>query len=265
MSKIRPPFKYHGGKYYLCDWIISNFPEHYEHMTYIEPYIGGGSVLLNKKKSHQELLNDIDLNIVSIYNSLLNYENDFLLRLRNIPYCEESFNKALKNDFGYDYIGRAVNEYVLLRMSRGGLKKSFAFSNRLRGGQPGDVNAWKTSLDNLKIVGDRIQDVMIRCCTAISLIDMYDGPNTLLYLDPPYIAESRVSKKAYSHEMSNQDHIDLFNVVDKSKGKVLISGYKSSLYDDMYKHWNKVEKNIVNHSSQSKVKKTKTEILYKNF
>ena len=96
MSKIRPPFKYHGGKYYLCDWIISSFPANYEDMTYVEPYVGGGSVLLNKKKSKYEIVNDIDSNIMSIYTAIQSYEDYFIDRLENIPYCEQSFNKALK-------------------------------------------------------------------------------------------------------------------------------------------------------------------------
>ena len=40
---LTQPLKWHGGKYYLAKRIIEEFPTH---VHYVEPYFGGGSVLL---------------------------------------------------------------------------------------------------------------------------------------------------------------------------------------------------------------------------
>ena len=58
-KKIRCPFKIHGGKFYLSEWIISHFPENYQNYIYVEPYVGAGSIFINKMPSTQmEIINE---------------------------------------------------------------------------------------------------------------------------------------------------------------------------------------------------------------
>jgi DNA adenine methylase len=124
MSKsVRPVFKCHGGKFYLNAWIISNFPENYQEMTYLEPFCGGANVLLNKKKSTVEIINDLDSSVINIYQALRDEPKEFIRRLNLCKYTEETFERSLKKTQYDDYLDQAVNEFILRRMSRGGLKK----------------------------------------------------------------------------------------------------------------------------------------------
>jgi len=69
---------------------------------------------------------------------------------------------------------------------------------------------------------------------------------TLFYVDPPYVHSTRNmdrSNAAYAHEFSNEQHIELANILKSLKGKVVLSGYHSDLYDDLYKDWKFIEKN----------------------
>ena len=265
MKTIRPVFKCHGGKFYLAQWIISHFPENYAEMIYLEPFCGGANVLLNKEKSEIEIINDLDVNTIQIYQALRDEPKEFIRRLNLCKYSEETFAKALKKVQFDDYLEIAVNEFILRRMSRGGLKKAFAWSNRLRGGQPGDVNAWETSLKSLPDLSERIKEVYIFNRPAIDIIKSFNSSNTFLYCDPPYLHETRVSKTVYSSEMNTDDHIELAHVLNSFNGKAMISGYQSPLYNRLYKGWNIEKKKIANHSSQQKAKEKKTEILWKNF
>lgn len=267
---IRPPFKIHGGKYYLSKWVISNFPPNYQTLEYIEPYIGAGSVLLNKDPSeNMEAINDIDPGVIVIYKALRDEPGHFIGRIKRTKYCERVFNRAWnrRGEKFKDYMDYAVNEFILRRMSRGGLKQHFAWSDRKRGGQPGDVNAWETIIAELPAIADRVANINIFSKPAVEIIKAFNDTNTLVYCDPPYLSDTRVTPDAYEFEMTTDDHIELAEALNQFKGPVLISGYSSTLYRRLYDtpKWRCVRKKIANHSSQQKKKSTKTECLWLNY
>jgi DNA adenine methylase len=270
--RIRPPFKIHGGKYYLAPWIIANFPPNYTEMNYLEPYCGAASVLLNKKPpsslEFEETINDLDEGVTLIFKMLRDNTQEFIDYLKKIKYCKEVFRGALecKDERQITFFHQAINSFILRRMSRDGLMKAFAWSERLRGGQPGDLNAWETALnDVLPLVAERIKSVYILSRPALEVIDKWNHPNTLIYCDPTYLHETRVSPDSYELEMTEADHIELARALNRFQGKAMISGYYSTLYYRLYKGWKCVKKKIPNHSSQAKVKKIKTECIWKNF
>jgi DNA adenine methylase len=268
MKTIRPAFKIHGGKFYTNKWIIKHFPENYTQYDYIEPYFGAGSVFFNKESVVEgkiQVVNDIHPRVVAIFNALREEPKEFIKRIKSIRYSERVFNRELKRKKFKDYMDEAVNEFVLRRMSRDGLKKAFAWSERLRGGKPGDVNAWQTIKETLPIVSKKLQNVIILNRPALKVISAFDSPNTLCYCDPPYMHETRVSTDAYEYEMSLEDHEAMLNQLKKFSGKVIISGYMCSLYASVLKEWRKVIKKTPNHSSQQKIKSIKTECLWLNY
>lgn len=264
---LRPAFKCHGGKAYLKNWIIENLPPGYEGMTYIEPFAGAASVLFNKEPSKEEVLSDLHPGIIEIFKAIRDQPNELLKKLKRVPYSREAFNKALKKStlpFATK-LDHALNEYILRRMSRGGMKKDFAWSDRLRGGQPGDVNAWETAVEQIPDLSARLQDVYIFCKPGLDVIRTFNTENTVAYVDPPYLQTTRYSKNIYDYEMNDDQHKKLCEVLVGFKGKVIISGYDSEMYNTYFAEWTKVTRQIVNHSSQAKNKEYKTEILWKNF
>jgi len=263
--KIRPAFKIHGGKYYLCQWVLDNFPVGYENLTYVEPFSGAASVMMNKHPSQEECLNDLDSGIVAILRVVRDQCDEFVARLKKTKYTKENFELALtRKEFASD-LDHAVNEFVLRRMSRGGLKTAFAWSERKRGGRPGDENAWNTMHKVLPIISERLQSVYILNRPAAEVIKAFNLPNTLLYIDPPYLPDTRLSKNAYQFEMDTDDHIALADQLKAFRGKVLVSGYPSTLYTRLYKGWRCEKKKIVNHASQQKQKPVKLEVLWMNY
>jgi DNA adenine methylase len=268
-KKLRPPIKTHGGKFYLCGWVIQNFPKNYQELSYCEPFCGGGSVFLNKEISPEETLADQDEGVVAIFKSLRDEPKEFINRLKRTKYTESTFKFHLKRSQTEmkDYVDKAVNEYILRRMSRGGLKKAFAWSERLRGGQPGDLNAWKTMLSQLKSISERVQKTNIIHSDFRGVVKCWDEDNSLMYLDPPYLHSTRSENAtdAYEHEMTADDHIALLNLIKNARGKVAISGYYSPLYKNTLIGWKCLKKETANHSSQSKSKQRRTECLWVNY
>lgn len=262
----RPIFKCHGGKYYLYKWVIAHFPLNYTEMTYVEGCGGGASVLLNKQPSKVEVYNDYDPNIAGIVQELAAEDaSEFIQALRDVPYTQERFDWAVKESEAGEGMEQSVAELVRRRFSRGGLRQAFAWSDRLRGGQPGDVNAWETFKSSLDALHARLQNVEIRCQPVIELVKEYDSPETLFYIDPPYLPATRSAPKTYVREMSEQDHIELADALNYCEGKVVLSGYQSSLYCNLYKGWRLTAKPVKNHAGQNKDKQTRIECIWCNF
>mgnify|MGYP000886454342 CR=1 FL=1 len=259
-AKIRPVVKIVGGKFYQIDHILSNLPEH---SRFVEVCGGGGSITLNKPPS-QDIWNDLDTNLYDIFYYVKWFPQQFIERLRELEYSEKTFLWA-KELVPTKPFENAIKHYCLYRMSRGGMCKHFAYSNRLRGGQPGDINAWITSLDNLEHVANRLSTVQIRNQDFEILIYTYDSESTVFLIDPPYVKSTRVSKQLYRLDWDESEHHRLASVVNDIRGKCIICGYPSELYDTLFKGWRKEYKQIRNHASQSKQKELKTEVLYMNF
>ncbi len=73
------------------------------------------------------------------------------------------------------------------------------------------------------------------------------GPDDLVYLDPPYLLETRTSGRQYRHEFSREQHIELLSTIGELPCMVMISGYWSQLYADALKGWNAVHFEVVIH------------------
>ncbi|MHA2427215.1 MAG: DNA adenine methylase [Candidatus Hermodarchaeia archaeon] len=268
---LRPPVKYHGGKYYLCRWIIEYLPDDFEHMIYVEPFGGAASVLLNKKPSVVEVYNDSEYSIYNLMRILREEGEEFVSRLKEVKYEKDQylkFREVYRSDefMKLDPLDQAVITYSVKRMSRGGLCGTFCWSSRIYGdGVPGEVHSWQSMLPKLPLITERLTFVEVRNFDWREIIDWYDSSRTIFYIDPPYLKSTRVFKKAYINEMSESDHESLAKTLNTVKAKVILSGYPSEFYDKHYGDWRCVEKGIANHSSHEKVKQKKTECLWLNF
>lgn len=85
--------------------------------------------------------------------------------------------------------------------------------------------------------------------------------STLVYLDPPYVMASRSSKRAiYKHEMSDEDHERLLEVILDLPCMVMISGYNTRLYAQMLASWRTVVFDVTTRAGTRA-----TEYLWMNF
>lgn len=261
---LAPPLKTHGGKHYLKEFVIDHFPEGYEEMKYFEPFIGGGSVFLNKKRSKFECISDVDEGTYSVWFVLATQLEEFTSKLNELEYSEETFNSANSLPNG-TLMESAIREMILRRMSRGGMMEAFAWSKRLRNNKPGDVNAWENNIKKLAKVGERLERTSILLSDFREMLRNFSGEkNSFFYLDPPYLPSTRKTK-AYRHEMTLADHLELLALCLRSKAKIALSGYSSVIYNESLKGWRKVTEEIVNHSGQSKKKENRIECLWMNY
>lgn len=271
MKRIRPPFKYYGGKFYLSKWIASLLPKH---KKYVEPFGGAASVLLNKPISEIEIYNDLNLSITHLMVHIRDHLDDLVEILRNIK-CDEQVFYEWKNRICEEPIDQAVKIFVLYRMSRGGSGITFSKSSRSYRGVSENVSSWNSSIDNLTLISERLQSVQIYSKNAIDLLKENDDSKTIFYLDPPYVSSSRRSfskenqrfelGSVYQIEMDDKQHQELLEQCLKSNSMIVISGYESEMYKDMLSSWNSTSKETYLHSSASKKKSKAKEMVWANF
>lgn len=262
---IRPPVKWHGGKRYLAARIIETFPTH---RVYLEPFGGGASVLLNKRPCEVETYNDLDLRITRLFRVLREDGDRFVKRMRFFPYSQVEFDAAAEYPDQATDFDKAVCDFVRWRQSFGGKGKSWSYTTgRARGGMAGDVNAWWTAIEALPAIVDRLRRVQIICQPAEEAIKRFDHSEGLIYCDPPYVHSTRSSggRDVYGVEMSDLDHRSLAETLHQCKAKVVLSGYPSALYEELYGDWRRVDFDIANHAAGGKQKARETERLWMSF
>ena len=207
-----------GGKVLLKKQIVKKFfPNSIDYTTYVEPFVGGGSVYFYKEKdNHKEIVNDIDPNIYTIFKGFQKYPAEKIATEVNGDYTQKDFKKLLEfnptNDFN-----KFIKTFLLNRLSYFSRGKTF--------GKP-------RIQSNFKGYKERLEDVDILNEDYKKVIDKYDGPSTFFYLDPPY----KASQSLYHYPAINLK--ELKKVVDGIKGKFLISIPDGNEVTKLFKDYN---------------------------
>lgn len=238
-----PLIRYHGGKFRIADWIISQFPSH---RTYVEPFGGGGAVLLAKPPSHIEVYNDLDADVVNFFEVLrdkqLSQELAHLIELT--PYSRTEFlNARTETTSKVDQARKLVIRAQMGFGSAGATKGNTGF--RLDTGRGGSdiVKIWQRQPEVILQAAARLKKVLIENRDALKVIEDHDRDDTLFFIDPPYVLDTRnMGGKAYRHEMSNEDHEKLIKTLKLCKGMVIVCDYEHPIYESL--KWKKIKKTV---------------------
>ena len=118
---------------------------------------------------------------------------------------------------------------------------------------------WCSLPEKIMQAAERLRGVQIECRPAVELMQRFNYPNVLVYLDPPYVFSTRNGKQ-YRYEMDDAAQNELLDASLSHRGPVLISGYENGLYNDRLKGWHREEI-----TCYSQVCTKKREILWMNF
>jgi DNA adenine methylase len=272
-----PPLKWHGGKHYLTPKIIALMPRH---IHYVEPYAGSLKVLLARDPDDEslwlpphrgvsELVNDLDARLTNFWRVLqdpVKFE-PFRRAVEATPLSRVEWDAAHSHKPTGDAVKDAVEFFIECRQSRAANMRSFTSitRNRLRRGINGNASEWLGAVDGLPDVHARLRRVVIENRPALKVIQSEDAPVTLFYLDPPYVHETRTVTDAYACEMTERDHVEMLDLIRSVKGKVILSGYPSDLYDRALADWNRHAVDLPNNTAGGAAKARKTEVLWCNF
>jgi len=143
-----------------------------------------------------------------------------------------------------DDLERARRVWVKLAQGRGGQLRptGWRYHEQTHGRNSSMPRTLAAYVGRFAAVADRLRTVSLECRPALEVIDRYGrDASTLLYVDPPYLMSTR-SRTAYRHEMhTDAEHRELADALAKVKGIVVLSGYHSPLYDELYDGWHVTE------------------------
>jgi len=244
-TPTRPIVRWHGGKSRIAPWIISHLPPH---RVYVEPFAGAASVLLRKARSHTEVLNDANGRLVSAFRVIRDRGEELAHLLRYTPCAEEEYRDC--REVSPDPLEDARRMLVLGHQSHGstggctGGKRS-GWRRGLRPGGTDNAAEWRELWRHVERWADRLRGVYLENGDALDVIRRWDAPDVVIYADPPYTWGTRSGAgrgDAYGpHEMSDADHVALAEVLRNCRGAVVLSGYRSGLYDELFEGWQRVE------------------------
>lgn len=261
----RPMLRYHGGKWMLAPWIVSHLPPH---RIYVEPFGGAASVLLRKARSHSEVYNDLDAEIVNLFRVVRERGLELAALLETTPYAREEYAQSFipsedpmeqaRRTVMRSYMGFGSNS--LCRTVKSGFRSN---SNR-SGTTP--ARDWRNFPAALAAIIERLQGVVIEHGDACEIMGRHDSAKTLHYCDPPYVHATRTTwsahgaRKGYTHELDDDGHRRFAAAAHAVKGMVIVSGYHSELYDSLFSDWRVEARGALADGARKR-----TEVLWMNF
>lgn len=238
---IAPILKYPGAKWRLAPWLHAHAPRTCR--TVVEPYCGSAAFSLSLPWAPRQLvLNDIAGDIPALFRTIRDHEAALCRAIALTPWSRAEYLEVTQRDSTIVRSGDAVEDarrYLVLTWQQHGTKLSRRGGWRHQGatGRSSTYELWQQLPSRLAAVATVLRMAEIECLPALTIIGRYSTPDTLLYLDPPYLLTTRKNERFYQHEMTEADHAALLDAADAHPGPVLLSGYGSALYDDRLPHW----------------------------
>jgi DNA adenine methylase len=246
----RPPVRWHGAKFQMARQILPYLPKH---RLYTEVFGGGAGVLLHKPRSHAEVYNDLDADIVGLFRVLQDATAAARLieLLRLTPFARREFELAYEP--AEEPIERARRLVIRSFMGfgsnahsstqRGHQSTGFRSNSNRSGTTP--AQDWMNLPKAYPAIIERFRGVVIEHRDAVEVLQRHDGITSLHYVDPPYMHDTRSmfkgGKSAYKHEMDQSGHVRLLDALLGLAGMVVLSGYAHALYDRALADWRRIE------------------------
>jgi DNA adenine methylase len=254
--------RYPGGKWFLHKWVREHLPEA---KRYVEGFAGSAIVLLNRPPSEEEVLIERNPDQATLLRVIRDQPEELIGRLWPLRWDRLTFLDSrwfLDEGVYADDLDRAVLTYTCRRQSFGGIGQSFSYMF-----DRDQQRRWDRGVERLWAISERLQGVEVVHADALDWLATLDGPDTLFYLDPPYLRSVRSSSSLYGqYEMSDDDHRSLCLSLRRLEGRVVLSGYPSPLYDQLLGDWKRVEREAYAYARPGGGPRSKkTEALWMNF
>lgn len=232
ISKVRPAFKWVGGKSRLVPTLLAWTPPH--HIA-VEVFGGSLAFTFGKRPAPVEVINDINAGIVNFYEVVRSPDQFHRLQLmvQLTPYSRLVRDTAFVSwKDQTDPVERAYRWYIMNRMAWNGSISSKGWGYTIRATAQGMSKAtldYIQYLDRLPAIHERLRSVQIENDHFRKVIERFDTRDTFFYCDPPYVPGTWEGG-SYDEEMTLEEHQELVDLLLNIKGMALLSGYANVTY-----------------------------------
>lgn len=230
---------YAGGKQAVAARIAALLPPH---QHYVEPFAGGLSVLLAKQPSPIETINDLNADLVTFWRVLRDRTEELERVCALTPHSRAEL-VASRNRSDLDEVEVARRVWVSLTQARAAKLSPSGWRFVYNSGRRSLAIYLDGYLGRIAPAAQRLMKVSLECRPALEVITDYGAhADICLYVDPPYLGDTRGSGRLYEHEMTGEsDHIDLLDALTSCQASVVLSGYAHPLYDERLAEWERYE------------------------
>lgn len=266
---MKAPFAYYGGKMRLADRIVRLMPPH---RVYIEPFFGSGAVFFAKDPVMVEIVNDINDEIVAFFSSLRDNPEELERLCRLSPHARTEFNACIEATD--DPMEKARRFWVRVNQSfakTGSDHTGWSITTARSQSIPGSI---RNRIGRFADAAERLQNTTVEKCDAADLVERLATHDTVIYADPPYLNSTRSGRARrqtygdYANDMGDDEsHRRLAKALHATPASVILSGYPSDLYDELYGDWHQIDIPVLAHSSNSVTasRGQRTEVLWLNY
>ena len=224
---IKPPIKTNNDKAsQISNWIIQQFPNDYANLRYVEPFVGNGSVILNKIKSVEEVASDYNPDVIKLWRVVRDENKSLRNKILKLNYNEKTYETIKNKKVEKDYFKEAFSHYVISKMggnkfSKLDRKKAYRF--------------WKDAAENIYSLEERIKEVYFLYKSPFETIEKFDNTSALCFCSPPFYEDQKKS------EMTTDEYISLCDLLLSFRGKVLLYANNCTFFRRLFKDWKNIK------------------------
>lgn len=268
---IYSPLPWIGGKFHLAPRILAAFPPPKSYDRYVEPFGGAAHTLIQKPPYHHvEVYNDIHGDLVNFWLCMRDHNQVMKERLETLPYARAlyyAYHKSLQDGTALEPVERAVRWFYVMRSSFTGWDRGSSapgWKGGVKDKGRSDAHAFRSALAFFSLIQQRLQHVLIDNRDFAQVIMQHQSPQTLLYVDPPYIEAEGYYRDAFTLD----DHKRLAALLNATPSYVALSYYQHPLLAELYpeERWQKVLLSSRKHSQRTKDRREQSqELLLMNY
>ncbi len=187
------------------------------HRTYVEPFAGAGHVFFARsRRPAREVVNDANRELISLWRCCRRHPDELLRAVLETPYSRAEFERLVRLDPAHlTDIDRAARLLFLQRARFRGVPTSNSFFSDP--GKASSAEAWRRRFQR---AAERLAGVLIEQRDFQWVIERFDGPDALLYLDPPYWGSADLYGKGC---FGPADYERLRAALGRVKGRFILS------------------------------------------